>query len=107
VQAQGQNWPPGSTVTYTIDGLPGVQTKTFAVPATAIVPDAQQFDPGASVLVYPRAEVGTRTLNAIALSADVDMSPLAPPGIAVAFPFNFLVQAPSVNGEIGFTVRNG
>jgi len=107
VQAQGQNWPPGSTVTYTIDGLPGVQAKAFAVPATAIVPDAQQFDPSASVLVYPRAEVGTRTLNASALSADVDMSPLAPAGTAVAFPFNFLVQAPSVNGEIGFTVRNG
>ena len=107
VQALGQNWPPGSTVTITVDGLPGVQTKSFVVPATAIVPDAQQFDPSASVLVYPRAEVGTRVVSGSAPSADVDMTPAAPPATAISFPFNFLVQHPTVNGELGFVVRNG
>ena len=107
VQAIGENWPPGSTVTLAVIGLPGVQAKSFPVPATAIVPNVQQLDPTSSVLVYPRAQVGTSTLNASAPSADVDMSPAAPAGTAISFPFNFLVQHPSVNGELGFVVRNG
>jgi hypothetical protein len=106
VALQGRNWPPGSFVFLTWEGLPGLTDRVVTLVPGVVDPLLNQFPLSESQIVYPRATVGTRTLHGVAPSPDVDG------GSAVAFPASLLVQTPTVNpptvgGDLALLLRNG
>jgi hypothetical protein len=111
VQVIGKNWPPSATVAVSLApqsvGTPGVAQKSFTLDGTVTEPDAQQFPLDATLIVYPRAQVGTRFFMASTFTADVEGSFVRAP-----FPVTLLVQSPTVNpptvgGNFDLLLRNG
>jgi hypothetical protein len=107
VQVVGQNWPPNQRVRLdwhnTVgDGLfPGVQGLNPAVVASTTYPDITKPDTDQfkwSVLVFPRADVGSRKLDAHTSTGIVYHASLQPV---------LLVQTPQVTGQLGFVFRDG
>lgn len=88
----GRNWPPGAPVTLAFDRSPAI---TRTVPAETGA-TAGQFR--TSLLIFPRSEIGPRSLSAF--------TTLPAPVGSLSAGARFLVTAPSVDGGNDFVFRH-